>query len=166
MVSPFYFNEINAGNAIGEFFEVTCALVWSVPQRAGGSSMNDPGQHKPCVPGCNGSVPSELEAERLCLPHFILRIERVCADMRRETAVGTASPARQVEIANYITERAVTLASVATGSQRLSDDMRKRILSTFATLMVLRENLDRAASRRAELEMARSLRSIAVGRIA
>jgi len=35
---------------------------------------------------------------------------------------------------------------VGTGSARLSDEIKKRVLTTFLTLMILRENLDRAAA--------------------
>ncbi len=109
--------------------------------------MGEPSQHQPCVPGCRAPVPPELEAERLCVLHFILSIEHASAEMRRETAMGRASAARQTEIANYVTATAMTLSYVATGSLRLSDDLKKRVLNTFLTLMNLRESLDRAASR-------------------
>jgi hypothetical protein len=35
------------------------------------------------------------------------------------------------------------LAVIGTGSVRLSDEIKKRVLTTFLTLMILRENLDR-----------------------
>jgi len=63
--------------------------------------------------------------------------------MRREAARGWASTARQLEIANYIQTTATKLSSAATGSLRLSDEMKKRVLTTLLTLMVLRESLDR-----------------------
>lgn len=109
--------------------------------------MSDPDQHPACILGCRASVPAELETEGLCILHFTLSLERACAEMRRETAVGKASATRQAEITNYINASAVKLSHVATGSARLSDDMKRRILATFLTLMNLRENLDRAASR-------------------
>ncbi len=109
--------------------------------------MTEPSQQQSCMPGCQAPVPVELEAERLCVLHFILSVEHACAEMRRETAVGGASIARQAEIANYVTAAAVRLSHVATGSLRLSDELKKRVLTTFLTLMNLRENLDRAASR-------------------
>jgi hypothetical protein len=37
------------------------------------------------------------------------------------------------------------LALIGTGSSRLSDEIKKRVLTTFLTLMILRENLDRPA---------------------
>jgi hypothetical protein len=36
---------------------------------------------------------------------------------------------------------------VATGNQRLPDELKARILNTFLTLMNLRENMERAAAR-------------------
>ena len=109
--------------------------------------MSDSGQQRSCMFHCQAPVPAELEPECLCVLHFILSLEQACAEMRRETATGTASTARQVEIASYVAAAAVTLAQVATGSLRLSDELKKRVLTTFLTLMNLRENLDRAASR-------------------
>jgi len=41
----------------------------------------------------------------------------------------------------------VKLACLGTGTVRLSDEMKRRVLTTFLTLMILRENLDRAANR-------------------
>jgi len=128
--------------------------------------MNEPSQHKPCMPGCTAHVPAELEAEHLCLLHFTLSIEQACAEMRRETAGGKTSTERQAEISGYIGKYAVMLASAATGSLHLTDELRKRVLSTFLTLMVLRENLERAASRNAELEAAGSRTGIGLVRIA
>ncbi len=109
--------------------------------------MNDAGQYRPCELGCNAPVPAELESERLCVLHFILSVEQACAEMRRETAAGRASAERQTEILNHVVGCGATLARVATGSLRLTDELKKRILSTFLTLMNLRENLDRSASR-------------------
>jgi hypothetical protein len=37
------------------------------------------------------------------------------------------------------------LARLGTGTVRLSDDIKKRILTTFLTLMILRENMDRTS---------------------
>jgi hypothetical protein len=92
-------------------------------------------------------VPDELVVESLCVSHFTLSIEQTCAEMRRETARGTPSNARQKEIMRYIESTGEHLARVATLSPRLPDEMKARILNTFLTLMNLRENLDRAAQR-------------------
>src|ERR1700758_4850110 len=52
--------------------------------------------------GCKLTVPAALEAEKLCILHFTMEIERRCAEMRRETATGRTGRDRQVEIINYI----------------------------------------------------------------
>src|SRR6267378_2923241 len=98
------------------------------------------------LPGCQTPVPPELEVERLCVLHFIQAVEQACTEMRREAARGWASPARQSEIATYIKTAATKLSCVSTGSLRLSDELKKRILTTLLTLMVLCESLDRCAS--------------------
>jgi hypothetical protein len=38
------------------------------------------------------------------------------------------------------------LALIGTGSSRISDEIKKRVLTTFLMLMILRENLDRPAN--------------------
>ena len=88
--------------------------------------------------------------------HFTLNVEQECAVMRRETALGNASHARQVEIIHYIAEHGEMLARAATSGLHLLDEMKARILSTFLTLMNLRENLDRAALRQVPGRGARS----------
>src|SRR5262249_20778319 len=63
---------------------------------------------------CQVPVPQELNDERLCVLHFILSIDHDCADLRRETAMGTTSPERQCEIAAYVKATAMKLTEVAT----------------------------------------------------
>jgi hypothetical protein len=99
------------------------------------------------APGCKLTVPAALEAEKLCILHFTMEIERRCAEMRRETATGRTGRERQVEIINYIGGRGELLARTATSGLHLPDELKARILNTFLTLMNLRENLDRAALR-------------------
>jgi hypothetical protein len=96
---------------------------------------------------CQVPVPQELQAERLCVQHFILGIEHDCAELRRETAMGKTSAARQSEIADHVKTTAMKLTQVATGRMRLSDELKKRILTTFLTLMNVQESLDRSANR-------------------
>jgi hypothetical protein len=96
---------------------------------------------------CQVPVPQELQAERLCVVHFILGIEHDCAELRRETAMGKTSAERQAEIAGYVKTTAMRLTEVATGRLRLSDELKKRILTSFLTLMNLQESLDRSANR-------------------
>ncbi len=104
----------------------------------------------PCsAPGCKFVAPAALDSEKLCVLHFTLSVEQACAEMRRETALGKAPHARQIEIIQYIADHGELLARVATSGLHLADEMKARILNTFLTLMNLRENLDRAALRQA-----------------
>jgi hypothetical protein len=97
------------------------------------------------LPGCTAQVPPELEMEHICVLHFILSIEQACTEMRRETASRFPSANRQSEIANYVRTTATKLSSVTTGSLRLSDELKKRVLTTHLSLMILRESLERCA---------------------
>ena len=106
-------------------------------------TMSSPSPISLCMLGCAAPVPPELAVERLCVLHFILRIEQSCADMRREAATGKLTAERRAHIARGLGVYAVALASVGTGTQRLSDELKKRMLSTFLTLMIMRENLCR-----------------------
>jgi hypothetical protein len=99
------------------------------------------------ITGCKNDSPPALAEQRLCVFHFTLALESSCGEMRRETALGNASQERQREIMGYITEHGEKLARVATSGLHLTDDLKARILSTFLTLMNLRENLDRANMR-------------------
>jgi hypothetical protein len=99
------------------------------------------------APGCKMTVPAALEAEKVCILHFTMEIERRCAEMRRETATGRTPRERQVEIISYVGGRGELLARTATCGLHLPDELKARILNTFLTLMNLRENLDRAALR-------------------
>ena len=96
-----------------------------------------------CSPGCVTLAPAELETEVLCVTHFLVAVDSVCGAIRRETMPGGPNARRRTEIDNYIAASAVKLARLCTGSVRLSDETKKRILTTFLTLMILRENLDR-----------------------
>jgi hypothetical protein len=100
-----------------------------------------------CVPGCKASVPRELAAEQICVQHFMLGIESACSVMRRESALEGANTARRREIEGYVKATALKLSDVATGSARLSDEMKKRVLTTMLTLMNLQESLDRSTAR-------------------
>ena len=97
--------------------------------------------------GCKNDVPPTLEPEKFCVLHFTREIERACAEMRRETVLGMAARARQLEIIQYISGRGELLARVTTSGLHLTDELKGRALSTFLTLINLRENLDRAALR-------------------
>ena len=99
--------------------------------------------------GCKNDCPSVLAEQQqpLCVLHFTLSLEAGCAEMRRETALGNTPHERTREIMRFITENGEKLARVATSGLHLTDDLKARILSTFLTLMNLRENLDRASMR-------------------
>lgn len=99
------------------------------------------------IPGCKAPVPDELAALGLCVLHCTLEIERRCTEMKVESVRGTASSERRAEINRYIAEQGGLLARVATGSLRLPDETKARILNTFLILMNLRENVERAAER-------------------
>jgi hypothetical protein len=102
----------------------------------------------PChIAGCKSNAPHALEEQKLCVLHYTLSLEASCSEMRRETALGNAPHDRQREIMRFITESGEKLARVATSGMPLTDDLKARILSTFLTLMNLRENLDRASMR-------------------
>src|SRR3974390_882765 len=99
------------------------------------------------IAGCKHDVPAALAELKLCILHFTLSLESSCAEMRRETALGNTPQDRQREIMKFITSNGEALARVATSGLHLTDDLKARVLSTFLTLMNLRENLDRAAMR-------------------
>lgn len=103
--------------------------------------------HSASLCWCQVPVPQELETELLCVQHFLLGIDHDCAELRRETAMGKTNSTRQSEIATYVQTTAMKLTQVATGRMRLSDEYKKRILTTFLTLMNLQESLERAANR-------------------
>jgi len=96
-------------------------------------------------------VPSGLAEEHMCVLHFTLFVEQECAEMRRETALGTANHDRQVAFMEKIARRGERLVGVAMSGYSMSDELKARILSTLLTLMNCRENMDRAAMRQAAL---------------
>ena len=99
------------------------------------------------ISGCKHDVPAAMADQKVCILHFTLSLEASCAEMRRETALGNTPHERQREIMGFITDNGERLARVATSGLHLTDDLKARVLSTFLTLMNLRENLDRAAMR-------------------
>jgi hypothetical protein len=108
--------------------------------------MKDLSQSSPCQRGCTAPVPPQLIDERLCVLHFTLSVERTCAETHRQIALGGATAEQRVEAAVYIDQSALLLARLSS-NLCLSDGLKRRILSTFLSLMNLRENLERAASR-------------------
>jgi len=133
-----------------------------------GGFVEKRGQPISCLPGCHTPVPAELETEKLCVLHFLLSVEHTCAGMRRETVVGGSSAVRRSEIAAHVKGTAEKLSHVAVISPPLTDEMKKRVLTTFLTLMNLQESLDRSTTRNApgpesvSPTAARSLTTLAV----
>jgi hypothetical protein len=109
--------------------------------------MSEPTVSQAHLCWCQVPVPHELTNESLCVVHFILGIDHDCAELRREVAQGKTSSERQIEIATYVKATAMKLTEVATSRLRLSDELKKRVLTTFLTLMNLKESLDRSANR-------------------
>jgi hypothetical protein len=116
--------------------------------------MNDPDSNqlfqqndKSCKTGCRSAVPQELENEKVCVQHFISNIENECSLMRREAAIELATISRRREIDRYVKSTALKLSEVATSNTRLSDDLKKKVLTTFLTLMNLQESVDRSRTR-------------------
>jgi hypothetical protein len=127
--------------------------------------MKDPSQSSTCICRCTAQVPPELIAERLCVLHLTLDIERTCTQMHRQIALGGATAERKAEAMIYINQSAQLLARL-TSSLCLSDALKRRILSTFLSLMNLRENLERAASRQPDLRFSQSSVALAKTRAA
>jgi hypothetical protein len=100
------------------------------------------------ISGCKHDVPAALAELKVCILHFTLSLEASCAEMRRETALGNAPQDRQREILKFITSNGEALARVATSGLHLTDDLKARVLSTFLTLMNLREYIWRRANER------------------
>jgi hypothetical protein len=111
-----------------------------------GAFVEQMGQTIACLPGCHTTVPAELGTEKLCVLHFLLSIERASAGMRREIVVGGSSAVRRTEIAAQVKATAEKLSHVALISPPLTDEMKKRVLTTFLTLMNLQESLDRSTT--------------------
>jgi hypothetical protein len=106
--------------------------------------MSEISNHQKCsVPGCGTAIPAELAIEGVCVSHFLLAAESVCMAIRRETIPGGPDAPRRIEVQNYVAASAMKLAQLGTGTVRLTDETKKRILTTFLTLMILRENIDR-----------------------
>jgi hypothetical protein len=97
-------------------------------------------------------MPRGLEEQHMCVLHFTLFIEQECAEMRRESALGTTSHERRSEFMGKIVDRGEVLVNVATSGFPMSDELKARILSTLLTLMNCRENMDRAAMRQSALK--------------
>lgn len=102
----------------------------------------DTDDHRACIPRCKVSVPAELDSVGLCVYHFTWSVEEACAEMHRQVALREATTERRVEIASYVSQSSFLLARI-TSNLCLSDDLKRRILCTFLSLMNLKENLER-----------------------
>jgi hypothetical protein len=69
--------------------------------------------------------------------------------MRRETVIGGSSAVRRCEIAAHVKGTAEKLSHIAVISPPLTDEMKKRVLTAFLTLMNLQESLERSTTRTA-----------------
>ncbi len=112
-------------------------------QKGQGVWMDTPSEHRACIPRCKLLVPKELDSVGLCVHHFTWSVEEACAEMHRQVALRKATVERRAEMATYLSECALLLARVSS-NLCLSDDLKRRILCTFLSLMNLRENLERA----------------------
>lgn len=111
----------------------------------GETGMSKSTKHCIRIPECEVPVPAELGSVGLCVSHFTWSVENTCAEMHREIALRNVTSERGAQVATYIGDSALLLARVIS-SQCLSDDLKKRILCSFVSLMNLRENLDRVGS--------------------
>jgi len=96
---------------------------------------------------CDGRVPRELEAEGLCLRHFIRHSERGCDALRRELVQGELSAERRAEIEQHLGGVGSKLADAATAGYPLADHIKAAILNTLLLLMNVRESLEKAKRR-------------------
>jgi hypothetical protein len=107
--------------------------------------MIGPCASRSSVSRCTVVVPSELDSAGLCVLHFTMQVEQNCADLHRQLALRGATPERMSEAALYVGECALLLARVSS-NLCLSDELKRRVLSTFLSLMNLREKIERAES--------------------
>jgi hypothetical protein len=99
-----------------------------------------------CVCRCSTLVPPELVSVSRCVFHFTLSAEQACAEIHREIVLRRVDAERQASVASYISECALLLARVTSSNLRLSDEQKRRILSSFLCLMNLRETLARVSN--------------------
>jgi len=98
-----------------------------------------------CICRCETPVPRELESVGQCVKHFVSNVEQTCAQMHREIVLHGVDAERQAAVARYLSECTQLLAQVSS-NLRLTDELKRRILSSFMCLMNLRETLDRVCS--------------------
>lgn len=106
--------------------------------------MSQPRGHQVCSHRCDLPVPVELDPVGLCVYHFTSTVEKSCSEIHRQIALRGATAERQTEVGMYIGACSLLLARVS-GNLCLSDELKRRVLCTFLSLMNLRENLERVA---------------------
>jgi hypothetical protein len=106
--------------------------------------MSKPSGHQVCSHRCDLPVPVELDPAGLCVYHFTSSVERTCSEIHRQIALRGATAERQAEVGTYIGACSLLLARVS-GNLCLPDELKRRILCTFLSLMNLRETLERVA---------------------
>lgn len=101
-----------------------------------------------CVgaPLCSAIVPPELQAQGLCVLHFLQSIEQTCNRWRREMAFGL-SQERATQVRSSVAEIGERLIHVSIEGPQLSDDLKMRVLSGVLALINVRESMERAAER-------------------
>jgi hypothetical protein len=124
----------------GRFWQSHCTTAGQ-----GAFMTGQPCNHQGPFSRCEILVPRELDSVGLCVLHFTLKIEQNCTEMHRQIALGGATQDRQAAVTVYIVECASLLARIAS-NQCLSDDLKRRILSTFLSLMNLRDKIAHPAS--------------------
>src|SRR5256885_17018110 len=90
------------------------------------------------ITGCKSTAPAALAEQQLCVLHYTLSIEGICAEMRRETAMGNAPHERLKEIMKFLTENGERLSPMVRRCITLKEDLQVSILITFFELMNFR----------------------------
>jgi hypothetical protein len=80
-----------------------------------------------------------------CVLHFTLKVEQNCTELHRQIALGGATEERRAAVTVYVGE-CVSLLAQITSNLCLSDELKRRMLSTFLSLMNLRDKIARPAS--------------------
>ena len=107
--------------------------------------MSEPCKQQGPIFRCETLVPSELDSVGLCVLHFTQKVERNCAEMHRQIALCGATEERRAAVTVYVGECISLLAQIAS-NLCLSDELKRRMLSTFLSLMNLRDKIARPAS--------------------
>lgn len=99
------------------------------------------------VSGCSNPVEPGLEAQALCLEHFVLDIHDRCHRFARQLAEEEVGESLQKEISQFIIFAAAKIASIGSENPPPVQLMRGKLLNAMLMLADLRERLDRAAAK-------------------